>query len=483
MSQYHLRYSGILFFLMALMITGCGDHQTFRSRTAMLAITVHWPVRSRMIPDAAQSLQVRVTTAADLTTTKVADRPETSGAELATTVQFWALHEGMATVSITAYAGYGATGSVLASGDTTLRLAPGQTSRLVLKLASSIEYLRITPSPITLLSGEMQQLTVTAFDNSNAELLLTPDKVEWSSNDPGVATVDATGLVTAVADGETSIQVKDTESGKTASVVLTVTAANAINATDGAEMVWVPGGTFIMGNPDGVGDAQEWPAHQVTLTSFWMYKYEVTVAQYRAFCAATGHAMPEWPGEQYSWTGKTGWDDPALQQHPIVTNSLTDAKAYAEWAGVTLPTEAQWEYAARGSADNNYPWGGTATVDDIYNGWDQAKCANWANSNYVGISTWPVGSFPVGVSWCGAHDMAGNVLEFCGDWYGPYSATPATDPTGPATGSVGILRGGSWNDYSFASNIYRGAYRYAYGEGDPWYYNIGFRCVSHAPGP
>jgi len=250
------------------------------------------------------------------------------------------------------------------------------------------------------------------------------------------------------------------------------------NAKDNADMVWVPGNTFTMGNATGVGHDDEQPAHQVTLTGYWIYKYDVTVAQYRAFCTATGRALPQFPSGYYSWAGKTGWDDLALQQHPIVNVSWNDAKAYADWAGVKLPSEAQWEYAARGPQGRNYPWGGTATAADPYNGWDNTMCANYDNSYSVGKSTWPVGSFPAGASWCGAQDMAGNVWQWCGDWYGDYSSTAVTNPTGPATGTYRVLRGGSWDDSSY----YRGACRIS---GSPGNYSgrIGFRCASLTPGP
>lgn len=151
------------------------------------------------------------------------------------------------------------------------------------------------------------------------------------------------------------------------------------NSTDGAAMVWVPGGSFTMGTAYGAW----WNApltQQVTLSGYWIYKYDVTVAQYRAFCTATGYALPPYPtGVGYSWTNYTDWTASQLQQMPIVNVAWSDAEAYCAWAGVTLPTEAQWEYAARGPAENNYPWGGTVTAADPNNGWDQTKCANYYN--------------------------------------------------------------------------------------------------------
>ncbi len=271
-----------------------------------------------------------------------------------------------------------------------------------------------------------------------------------------------------------------------------------INLIDRAEMVRVLCGTFTMGSPDGVGRENEHPAHQVTLSDYWIYKYPVTVAQYGAFCAITGHALPPFPEPDildddevlesietikyefnYSWEGKSGWDDPTLQQHPIVNVTWYDCKAYADWAGVNLPTEAQWEYAARGPEGRNYPWGGMATSDDKYNGWDESKCANGGNSCDQNISTWPVGSFPAGTSWCGVQDLAGNVWEWCADWYGEdyYKTAIVNNPTGLTSGNRRVLRGGLW--YSYGSDNCRGSYRNNF---NPYNFNcvnsFGFRCAS-----
>ncbi|MEI7831638.1 MAG: SUMF1/EgtB/PvdO family nonheme iron enzyme [bacterium] len=263
------------------------------------------------------------------------------------------------------------------------------------------------------------------------------------------------------------------------------------NLKDGSEMVWVPGGTFTMGSAEGVGKKREHPAHQVTLSGYWIYKYDVTVAQYRAFCAATEHKLPPFPqpkvdhpdicDSNLSWEEKTGWNAPALQQHPIVNVTWFDAKAYADWAGVALPTEAQWEYAARGPQGRNYPWGGKATTDKWNNGWDSTKCANYENSFKVDKSTWPVGRFPADTSWCGTQDMAGNICQWCGDWYGAYAAPPVTNPTGPVTGKERIFRGGSWGT-GIGDKDDRSADR----NGDDPNLNdsmVGFRCATLSPEP
>jgi len=144
---------------------------------------------------------------------------------------------------------------------------------------------------------------------------------------------------------------------------------------------------------------------------------------------------------------------------------------------VSLPTEAQYEFAARGPQDNNYPWGGIATSAYPNNGWDPTKCANAGNSYLMNISTWPVGSFVAGASWCGAQDLAGNVFEWCADWYGDYSTSVLTNPTGPATGDYRVLRGCSWYCYYYNGDDFRGAYRYDKSP-DFWNDYIGFRCVA-----
>ena len=197
--------------------------------------------------------------------------------------------------------------------------------------------------------------------------------------------------------------------------------ATQINPVDGAEMVYVPAGPFLRGD----ADQSDNPRRTVTLDAFWMYKTPVTVAQYRNFCQVTGRAMPTAP----SW----GWK----KDHPMVNVNWEEAAAYCGWAESQLPTEAQWEKAARGTDGWKYPWG---------NDWDPGKlqCSkkDWGDAK----STAPVGSFPAGASPYGCLDMAGNVWEWCEDWYDVnyLKGAPTTNPTGPATGERRVLRGGSW---------------------------------------
>ena len=190
----------------------------------------------------------------------------------------------------------------------------------------------------------------------------------------------------------------------------------------GIEFVRIPGGTFQMGDTFGDGMDEERPVHNVTISDFYLSKYEVTVAQYRAFCQATGNQMPEAP----DWA----WRD----NHPMVNVTWSEADAFCEWAEGRLPTEAEWEYAARsGGKKVKYPNGDTLTSRD----------ANFGNN--VDRTT-PVGSYPPNK--LGLYDMAGNVCEWCADWYDEnyYQSSPEENPTGPSSGECRVLRGGSWYD-------------------------------------
>ena len=255
-----------------------------------------------------------------------------------------------------------------------------------------------------------------------------------------------------------------------------------VNPKDGGEMVWVPAGEFLMGSTAAeiaavierysISDIFKWiieaegPQRKVYLDGYWIYKCEVTVAQYRKFCKETGREMPEAP----AW----GWQD----NHPMVNVSWHDAVAYAQLASVSLPTEAQWEKAARGTDGRSYPWG---------NRWDAAKCANSVVKELT--STQPVGSYAAGESPYGCLDMAGNVREWCADWYDPayYKHAPTRNPAGPAAAvRVKVLPG----TFSSGARVMRGGSWYLADGGDPFLCaprgssaptsrddRVGFRCA------
>ncbi len=209
-----------------------------------------------------------------------------------------------------------------------------------------------------------------------------------------------------------------------------------------------------MGSNSELMNAQ--PAHTVTLSSFKISKYEVTVARYREFCLATGHEM----GDAPPW----GWND----NFPMVYVTYDDANAYCSWLstkeGVTyrLPTEAEWEFAARGgNSSKGYEYSGSNNPDEA--GW------NYENSGEVphAIGLKAPNEF-------GIYDMSGNVWEWCLDWYGEYSGTAQTDPPGSASGQTRVLRGGCYGYPAFDSHV---TSRYGSDtsfSGTPYY---GFRVV------
>ena len=243
--------------------------------------------------------------------------------------------------------------------------------------------------------------------------------------------------------------------------------ATKINPIDGAEMVLVPAGEFLMGSTEEEvatwikfhrNQKREWfiseiPQHKVYLDSYYMYKNEVTVAQFRKFCQDTKRkSMPPEP----HWK----WQD----NDPVVNVTYNDVIAYAKWAEVSIPTEAQWEKAACGTDDKTFPWG---------NKWEPAKCVNEQNSN---SSPKPVGSIPAGASPYGCLDMVGNVWEWCADWYSVdyYKKSPTNNPTGPVNGESRVIRGCSC--LCLDDRTARNAYRDNFFPSD-CFRDIGFRCA------
>lgn len=275
-----------------------------------------------------------------------------------------------------------------------------------------------------------------------------------------------------------------------------------VRGADEAEMVVIPAGPFTMGSSAqdvarGVSECRarakpgiesrceawfhaERPQHQVVLDAFAIDRHEVSNARFEKFVAATGHRTTAerdgsgwvrrekdgaWTWEDVkgaTWRAPGGLGTSATPTHPVVQVSWGDASAYCAWAGGRLPTEAEWEKAARGADGRRYPWG---------NEWDATR----ANARHALKGTAAVGSHPSGASPYGAHDMAGNVWEWTADWYAPdyYALSPPRNPKGPATGDQRVLRGGSWiNEHFFLVPSHRV-------EGKPGARasNLGFRCA------
>ena len=242
-----------------------------------------------------------------------------------------------------------------------------------------------------------------------------------------------------------------------------------VSETDGMTLVYVPGGEFEMGVED--GDSDERPVHTVYLDAFWIDQTEVTNAQYGA-CVQSGACGQPLETEYF--------DDNNYSDHPVVTVDWGNAQDYCQWAGRRLPTEAEWEKAARGENGFIYPWGNTfdsslANLDDETNIDDYTiDCTSNGCDGYD--RTAPAGSFPGGASPYGAYDLAGNVWEWTADWYADdyYQASPSSNPTGPDSGIDRVLRGGSW--YNSEWNA-RSAFRKSPQSLLHVLLHLGFRCA------
>jgi formylglycine-generating enzyme required for sulfatase activity len=238
-----------------------------------------------------------------------------------------------------------------------------------------------------------------------------------------------------------------------------------VNSIDGAEIVLIPAGEFLMGS-DQANDPYFWgaeaPQHAVTLDSFWMYRNEVTQSMYRKCDEENACPAPvtinDPVAKQY---GNSRFDD-----YPVVMVTWQAALAYCQWAGGRLPTEAEWEKAARGTDGRLFPWGNDPNADGL--------------ANFSSSSPSPVGSYPVGSSPYGVYDMAGNVLEWVNDFFEPlyYEYSPLDNPLGPDSGSRRVIRGGAFNHNGI--NGIRTVARASLRPTDTKI-SVGFRCAMDAP--
>lgn len=247
-------------------------------------------------------------------------------------------------------------------------------------------------------------------------------------------------------------------------ILLTPSGSGAEIPTD---MVFIPPGEFTMGTPEGSdGFPDEHPERRVYLSGYFIDRFEVTNHAYAVFVHATGHRSPE-----NSNQAATLWADnqpvSGIERHPVVNVSWTDADAYCRWVEKRLPTEAEWEKAARGTDGRRYPWGNEwdLTMANSASYWAQrtiefASGAEWDAFWVKGegarlakekgiqgeVLTMPVDSFPQAASPYGLLGMAGNAAEWVQDWYDPnyYPNAPLSDPPGPHRGAIKAMRGGSW---------------------------------------
>lgn len=260
--------------------------------------------------------------------------------------------------------------------------------------------------------------------------------------------------------------------GKMLALLAKVQAPSEVNL----EWVTVPGGEFEMGAEGGVAEADEAPKHKVTLDTFVIGKYEVTNKNYHTFVKATGHRLPQNCCEpKYTiWKGDAPMDDAV--ELPMINVSWDDAVAFCKWAGGRLPTEAEWEKAAKGTDGRIYPWGN-----------DSPMSGNRANFSFDPVSVWegPASlakkdQYLHGTSPYGAHEMAGNVWEWVSDWYdeGYYKNSPSKNPQGPAEGKIKTIRGGSWRNNMDTLRTTNRNGKHPPTERRVY---IGFRCAKDAP--
>jgi len=222
-------------------------------------------------------------------------------------------------------------------------------------------------------------------------------------------------------------------------------------------MVRIPSGSFKMGDHFGEGNTNELPVHIVYVSGFWMDKYEVTNKEYKK-CVYAGACTPQKMTKSYT-RRSSYYGDSRYNDYPLIYVTWDDACKYCEWKGGRLPTEAEWEYAARGGLSGaRYPNGNNISKSE---------------ANYDGTDTTAVGSYPA--NGYGLYDMAGNVFEWVSDWYGKdyYSNSPASDPQGLRSGRSRVFRGGSWDYHASGARVSDRRSGNHSGKS----INIGFRCV------
>ena len=372
-------------------------------------------------------------------------------------------------------------GTVLYQGEKEAGFARNSSNRIVEITVNPLnheliaEFELVTEDVGNLLGG---QITVNASQSSDTHYKISEARWNWGDGQQTKFAKELTASHTYEQVGAYTITLTVRNDAPSPAAVglektISVTAEpEIVSNSDGATMLLIPTGTFEMGDPFGEGLPHELPVHTVSIDTFYMDVTEVTNAAYKQFLNATGHKAPD------------SWEDPAFNapDQPVVEVAWLDAAAYAQWAGKRLPTEAEWEYAARGGqASMRYPWGNEITHDD----------ANYKGKN--GKDIWdgpaPVGNFPQ--NGYGLYDMGGNVWELCTDEYDDkfYSVSQENNPTAGKlitfmnddfanVNTRRVVRGGSW---SSADSKLRVAGR-NFLDPPATSQTTGFRCAK-TPGP
>jgi len=277
---------------------------------------------------------------------------------------------------------------------------------------------------------------------------------------------------------KTAMRIFDAKAANQIDIKTRIEAADALGQVGDPRLeednwVTIPAGTFRMGaqkqskkgqNYDPEAWDEESPVHDVTLPPFRIGKFPVTVQEFDSFIKNGGYSARKYWAEGYGkFKAPVDWErQKQYPNRPVVSVSWFEAAAYCAWAGGRLPTEAEWERAARGPEGTRYPWGNQPPLD--------ASRANYDNA--IGHPT-PVGLFPNGSTPEELCDMLGNVWEWCSDWFGPYETGSQANPSGPKEGNIKVLRGGSWSSIPRGVRVsYRGrSGPSSRGNG------VGFRCV------
>jgi len=331
-----------------------------------------------------------------------------------------------------------------------------------------------------------------------------------SAETPATPTLTTTPLPPTATPTETATPLPPTA---TPSPTVTATPTLGIGSTqvspkDGMVMLYVPAGEFLMGSTKADIDkvmaqcsnckremfVDEKPQHTVRLDAFWIDLTEVTNGMFEKFVEAMqyetdaekkGRSFVVNPTGNWKETSGADWQHPwgpssdltGRENHPVVHVSWNDSVAYCQWAGGRLPSEAEWEKAARGTDGRTYPWGEQAIAGNLLNFADKNTNFDWSDTTIDDGygDTAPVGNYPQGASVYGVLDMAGNVWEWVADWYSEnyYASSPSENPQGPDSGEYRIVRGGSWlfNEWDSRSSDRAGS-----GPSDRSNGN-GFRCV------